>query len=150
MNYQVTYRAKVLWLPALGALTLSSVLLALLQFSGLVPRFYWLSPDLSMGAYFTFYVPWLIALPIVGAAAARWSQCAGGKAVHRLLASLATPVVLLGFLLIGAPIAFLFDHVAHNIQAASFLTYAVSWVLFPAVALFLGATPFLRRRQPQD
>ena len=103
MNFQVTFRTKVLWLPALGALTLSSILLAIFQFSGLVPRFYWLNR--TEHPFFTFYFPWLFALPVIGAVAAFWSQQAGGKAIHRLLAALAPPIGMLGYLL-DCPIPF--------------------------------------------
>jgi len=79
MNYQVTCRTKVLWLPALGALTLSSTLLALFQFFGLVPRFYWLSvTGVPLGI--PFYLPWLIALPAIGAGAAGAGTAVAGAA----------------------------------------------------------------------
>ena len=162
MNYRVTYHTKVLWLPALVALTLSSGLLALFQFFGLVPRFYWLSrTGLSMHPFFTFYLPWLIALPAIGAGAAFWSQRAGGKAIHRLLAALAPPIGMLGFFLIAPFLSLLiymlvplFTHRAAHAQfgptdVASLITAVlvllVSWVLLPAVGLLLGAVPFLRK-----
>ena len=162
MNYQVTYRTKVLWLPALGALTLSSSLLAIFQFSGLVPRSYWLSGTSYL--FFTFYLPWLIVLPVIGAAAAFWSQRAGGRAIHRLLAALAPPIGMLGFFLVSPFLTLLiymlltlFTHravprpfglgdLAYIIPGV--LVMLVSWVLLPAVGLLLGAVPFLRKPQP--
>jgi hypothetical protein len=164
INYQVTYRTKVLWLPALGALALSSSLLAIFQFSGLVPRFYWLSGTGYL--FFTFYLPWLIALPAIGAVAAFWSQRAGGKAIHRLLAALAPPIGMLGFFLISPFLTLLiymllplFKHKAAHIQFGPIdvaiiipgvLVLLVSWVLLPAVGLLLGAVPFLRKPQAQS
>ena len=158
----MNYRTKVLWLPALGALTLSSLLLALFQFSGLVPRFYWLN---GIGGYpfYTIYLPWLIALPIVGAVAACWSQRAGGKLSHRLLAALAPPIGLLSFILIvsflSLPIV-LFVSLRHPVNGHShaglsfyltgFWTLLVSWMLLPGIALILGAVPFLRNPQGQS
>jgi len=166
MNYQGTYRTKILWLPALGALTLSSSLLALLQFSGLVPRFYWLSDRMSGADYFTFYVPWLIALPVVGAVAALWSKRAGGEAIHRLLAALAPPIGLLGFFLISPFLTLLmyvllplfvnraghrqFAPTLHAPPLTGLLVLLVSWILLPAVALLLGAAPFLRKPHSQS
>jgi hypothetical protein len=167
MNYQMTYRTKVLWLPALIALTLSSVLLALFQFLGLVPRFYWLSrTGLSMQPFFTFYLPWLIALPVIGAVAAFWSQRAGGKAIHRLLAALAPSIGMLGVFLIAPFLSLLismllplFTHRPARgafgpTDVASLITgvfaVLVSWVLVPAVGLFLGAVPFLRKPHAQS
>lgn len=159
----MNYRTKVLWLPALGSLTLSSVLLATLQFFGLVPRFYWLSKSMTAGPYFTIYIPWLVVLPIVGAAVALWSQRAGGRTVHRLLAALAPAIGVLGtFLLI--PLLSLSIYMflrlfriwhgpspyadMHAFQGSLWIgTGAIlgSWVLFPAVGLLIGAAPFLRK-----
>ena len=167
MNYQVTYRTKVLWLPALGALTLSSSLLAIFQFSGLVPRFYWLSKTgMSVHPFFTFYLPWLIVLPVIGAAAAFWSQRAGGKTTHRLLAALAPPLAMLSFFLVSPyltlPIYLLLPLLTHRSVLRPFgladlafvipgvLVLLVNWVLLPAVGLLLGAVPFLRKPQPQS
>jgi hypothetical protein len=167
MNYQVTYRTKVLWLPALGALTLSSTLLALFQFFGLVPRFYWLSKTgMSMHPFFTVYLPWLIALPLIGAFAAFWSQRAGGKAIHRLLAALAPPIGMLGVFLISPFITLLIymliplfakgsghtrvPPTLHAPPMIGVLVVLVSWVLLPAVGLLIGAVPFLRKPQPQS
>jgi hypothetical protein len=167
MNYQVTYRTKVLWLPALGALTLSSILLALFQFFGLVPRFYWLSrTEMSMQPFFTVYLPWLIALPLIGAVAAFWSQRAGGKAIHRLLAALALPIGMLGVFLIGPFIGLLIymliplfakgprhtlvPPTLHVPLMVGVVAMLVSWVLLPAVGLLLGTVPFLRKSQPQS
>lgn len=162
----MNYRTKVLWLPALGALTLSSTLLALFQFSGLVPRFYWLSGEPGTYPYFFFYVPWLIALPVVGAGAALWSQLAGGKALHRMMAALAPSLGMLGFFLIFIPfiawpirivmLVYTHSHVSFSWPGASlvafltgFLILLANWVLLPAIALFIGAVPFLRKPQAQ-
>ena len=176
----MNYRTKVLWLPALFALTMSSGLLALLQYAGLLPHFYWLSTG-SSTAYLTqrvglvmvppiplliLYIPWLIALPVVGAVAAFWSQRAGGKAIHRLLAALAPPIGMLGFFLITPFITLLVymliplfakgsGHTRvpltlHAPPMIGVLVVLVSWVLLPAVGLFLGALPFLRKHQPQS
>jgi hypothetical protein len=162
MNFQVTYRTKVLWLPALGALTLSSILLAIFQFSGLVPRFYWLSrTGPSMEPFFTVYPPWLIVLPAIGAVAAFWSQRAGGNAIHRLLAALALPIGMLGtfllipFLSLLIYILILFflhgtgqGRVPFTLHAPPMLwmmVMIVSWVLLPAIGLAIGALPLLRK-----
>ena len=163
MNYQVTDRTKVLWLPALVALTLSSILLALLQFFGVAPRFYWVSE--AGYIFFTFYFPWLIALPLIGAVAAYWSQHTGGKVIHRLLAALAPPIGMLGVFLIGPFIGLLLYmlvalfrkgaaqtralHALHTHPAPPVIgvvAMLVSWVLLPAAGLLIGAVPFLRKQ----
>jgi hypothetical protein len=40
-------------------------------------------------------------------------------------------------------------HVPFSFKLEGLLTYTVAWVLAPSLALFLGAVPFLRKRQPQ-
>jgi hypothetical protein len=172
----MNYRTKVLWLPALFALTMSSGLLALLQYAGLLPHFYWLSTG-SSTAYLThrvglvlvppipllvLYTPWLIALPVVGAVAAFWSRRAGGKALHRILAALAPSLGWLCFLLISPIISTLIyllmlslnlrhGHISFSLinLLAAYLIHLVSWVLGPSILLFLGAAPFLRKPQAQ-
>ncbi len=159
----MNYRTKVLWLPALGALTLSSVLLALFQFLGLVPRFIWLSKGMSMEPYFTVYAPWLVTLIGVGAVAALWSKRVGGEAIHRLLAALAPAIGFLGVLLISPFITILIYELLrfypgtaahrrfplnfHGPFLAGMAVLLMSWVLLPALPLLLGAVPFLRKPQ---
>ena len=159
----MNYRTKTFWLPGFVALILSSVLLALLQTLGVVPRFYWLTGQMGSGyPFFTFYISWLVILPLVGACAAFWSQRAGGRVVQRLLAALAPSLGMLGFLLIAPVISLFFFlapyfvkprplHVDFSLKIAmiAFSTYLVSWVLLPAVGLIIGAAPFLRKPHPQ-
>ena len=147
----MNYRTKALWLPALCALTLSNVLLATIQIFGPLPHFYWLSRDMSMRPYFTFFVPWLITQPVVGAIAAYWSRRAGGTVRYQLLAALAPAIALLGLFVLVLPFSMILDkHVSHNIRLTAFLVLTVTWVLLPALPLLIGATPFLRRPQPQS
>lgn len=160
----MNYRTKVLWLPALGALTLSSVLLAVFQYAGLVPRFYWSSATAqSMQPFYTIYLPWLVALPVVGAATALWSQHAGGEPVHRLLAALSPPLAMLGTFLAGPFVGLLIylclrllgnrnlpsPHPSlHGVTLmAGVFAMLASWVLLPAVGLLLGAALFLRNAE---
>jgi hypothetical protein len=150
MDYRLNYRSKALWLPALCALTLSNVLLALMQVFGPLPHFYWLSRDMSMRPYFTFFVPWLISQPVVGAMAAYWSRRAGGAVLHQLLAALAPAIALLGLFVLIIPFSIILDkHVAHNIRLTAFLVLTATWVLLPSVPLLIGAAPFLRKPQAQ-
>ncbi len=163
----MNYRTKVFWLPAMCALAISSGLLAVFQHAGLEPRFYWLSGEPgTYHAFFAFYVPWLIALPVVGAVAAFWSQLAGGKALHRMLAALAPSLGMLGFFLIFIPFIawpigmvmavhyhrpISFSLTGHSFVEfiTGFLILLANWVLLPAIALFIGAAPFLRKPQAQ-
>lgn len=142
----MNYRSKVLWLPAFCTFALSMGLLALLQIAGFQPRIYWLDRRL----FIPFYVPWLVVLPLVGAIAAFWSQRAGGRVLHRVLASLAPVMIWLGIFLLMLPLAMVIDrHVPLTLKLEGLLTYIAAWVLLPSLALFLGTVPFLRKSQPQ-
>jgi hypothetical protein len=152
----MNHRTKALWLPALCALTLSNVLLALMQIFGPPPHFYWFYTGTSMAPFCAFIVPWLISQPVVGAVAAYWSRRAGGTVRHQLLAALAPAIALLGMFLLTLPAAIIVAHgLARNIQPRAllvlraFLILTVTWVLLPALPLLLGAAPFLRKPQAQ-
>jgi hypothetical protein len=147
----MNYRTKVLWLPALCALTLSNVMLALIQVFGPPPHFYWFYTGKSMQPMIAFFVPWLISQPVVGAVAAYWSRRAGGALRHQLLAALAPVIALLGLFVLILPFSMVLDkHVAHNIRLTAFLVLTVVWVLLPSVPLLIGAAPFLRKPRPQS
>jgi hypothetical protein len=144
----MNYRTKALWLPALGALTLSNGLLAVFQVFGPPAHFYWLGVGKSFQALCEFIVPWLISQLVVGAIAAYWSRRASGTLLYQLLAALAPAIALLGLFLLILPLAMILDkHEAHNIRLGVFLVLTVTWVLLPALPLLLGAAPFLRKPQ---
>jgi len=146
----MNYRTKALWLPALCALTLSNVLLALMQIFGAPAHFYWLGVGKSVQALCEFIVPWLLSQPVVGAVAAYWSRRAGGTVRYQLLAALAPAIALLGFFVLILPFAIVTEQAPHHIQLYGFLVLTVTWVLLPAIPLLLGAAPFLRKAQPQS
>ena len=147
----MNYRTKVLWLPALCALTLSNVLLALMQIFGPLPHFHWLGAGKSMEPFYMFGVPWLISQPLVGAVAAYWSRRAGGAVRHQLLAALAPAIALLCLFVLVIPFSIILDkHVPYHIRLSAYLVFTVTWVLLPAVPLLIGAAPFLRKPQAQS
>ena len=142
----MNYRTKVLWLPAFCMSLLSCGLLALLQLAGFQPRIYWL----GRGLFFPLYLPWLVVLPLVGAAGAFWSRRAGGRVAHQLLASLAPPVFWLAFFLLFGPVAlFVNREVPVGLKLECMVVYVLVWVLLPSCALFLGVVPFLRKPRLQ-
>ena len=145
----MNYRTKVLWLPALCTLTLSNVLLALMQIFGPLTHFYWLNPYMGMRPFYTFLVPWLILQPVVGAVAAYWSRRAGGAVRHQLLAALAPAIALLGLFALVLPFM-LGEHGGHHIRLSTYLLMTAIWALLPALPLLIGAAPFLRKPQPQS
>jgi hypothetical protein len=147
----MNHRTKVFWLPALCALFLSNVLLAIIGILGYPPYFYWLSPNMSMRPYFVFVVPWLLTQPVVGAVAAYWSRRAGGAITHQLLAALAPAIAMMGVFVLILPFAIMRDEgVGHHIQLAAFMVLTVTWVVLPSIPLILGAAPFLKKAQPQS
>jgi hypothetical protein len=147
----MNYRTKVLWLPALCAVTLSNGLVALMQIFGRPPDSYWLgAAGKSMEVIGAFIVPWLISQSVVGAIAAYWSRRAGGTVRYQLLAALSPAIVLLGLFLLVIPSSILLHkHALHNIRLNAFMIVTLTWVLLPAVPLLIGAAPFLRRSQAQ-
>jgi hypothetical protein len=146
----MNYRTKALWLPALGALTLSNGLLAIIQIFGPLTHFYWLNPYMGMRPFYMFLVPWLSLQPVVGAVAAFWSRRAGGAVRHQLIAALAPAIAQLGVFVLILPFSIMLDkHVANHVRLSAFLLMTVIWVLLPALPLLLGAAPFLRKPQVQ-
>jgi hypothetical protein len=148
----MNYRTKVLWLPALCAITLSNGIVALMQIFGRPPDSYWLSASgKSMQVLSAFIVPWLISQSVVGAIAAHWSRRAGGTVRYQLLAALSPAIVLLGLFLLVIPSSILLHKQAlHNIRLSAFMIVTLTWVLLPALPLLIGAAPFLRKPQAQS
>jgi hypothetical protein len=146
----MNYRTKALWLPALCALTLSNVCLALMQIFHVPAHFYWFGIGKDVHTLCEFIVPWIISQPVVGAVAAYWSRRAGGTVRHQLLAALAPAIALLGLFLLALLWAMIIERPsAPKIRLAAFLILTVTWVVLPAIPLLLGAAPFLRKPQPQ-
>ncbi len=147
----MNYRTKVLWLPALCAVTLSNGLLALMQIYGVPAHFYWLSVGKTVRALCEFIVPWLILQLVVGGVAAYWSRRAGGTVRYQLLAALAPAIALLGVFVLILPLSMIVERPpAPSIRLAGFLILTATWVLLPGIPLLIGAAPFLRKPQAQS
>jgi hypothetical protein len=137
----MNYRTKVMWLPALCTFTLSMGLLALLQVCGLRPSFF------QWSRYMPIHIPWLIALPIIGAIGAYWSKRAGGGLWQRLLVSQAPTIFWFSVLLVVLAISLVTARrVPLSLRVNALVTYIVAYVLLPSLALFIGAAPFLREQ----
>ena len=142
----MTNRVTQLWLPGLVTFILSMGLLALTQIYGPKP---WM---LSLGRppVAVVYIPWLFALPFVGAVGAFLSYRAGGSR-RAISLSIIFPVVpFLAAILLIAPVILGFDHfIAHNPAPASIPMALLGLVVAPGVALVAGGLPahlfFLRR-----
>jgi hypothetical protein len=105
--------------------------------------------------YFTFNLPWLIALPIVGAVGAWMSWRNGGKTSERLAAGI-FPALTFGWVPIwGLVVAVIWlalnlvaparvsDHAGVAEWMMRILSFLVPWVVAPAVSMAVGTLPFL-------
>lgn len=132
-------RTRTFWVPALVSLTAAMACLTISTLGGLEPRF------VARGwATYVVYIPWLLSLPLCGAAGAYLSRRAGGERWASLAAGL-FPVIamtsLVGFLTI----------IGKFVYAKPQWVYFSMAVLFgsvlPGMALLLGAAPFAKARE---
>ncbi len=134
--WTMNLRTQTFWIPALVSLTAAMVFLMISTMAGLQSRF------VAMGwATFVAYVPWLITLPLCGAAGGALSRRAGGGHWLRLVAG-SFPVIamaiLVGFLMLIGKFAFAKPEWFYLPMAV-----LLGGVL-PGAALLLGAVPFAR------
>jgi len=138
----MNYRTKALWLPGLAALTTASVFLMVLQLSSLQPRIWWKDGGGVL------YIPWLILLPLCGAAGAYLSRRGGGRRWTCLLAGLFPAFVMLAALCVLLFVGLFVDRnpfiTGHLVY---FLLVVLNWTVLPAVPLLLGAVPVFCRSQ---
>ncbi len=134
-------RTESFWFPSLVSLTTAMVVLAASTFAGSQPQF------VARGwATFVVYVPWLLLLPLCGAAGAYLSRRAGAERRVCLAAGL-FPVIaltgLVGFLTLAGKFVY---------AKPQFLYFSMSVLLgavLPGIALLLGAIPFAKTRPAQ-
>jgi len=140
----INKRVTQFWFPAFLTLSLSMVLLALIEFFGPKP---WVTPmpggpRLRMTPLAVVYVSWLVFLPCIGALGAYLSSHASGRS-RTVLSSCVFPVFpYVAFFVIGLPLALILDdHVARNLTLPMFFMGLCAWVIFPAAALLAGGVP---------
>jgi len=132
-------RTITMWVPALINLAASMSFLVVLQQLGLRPQMVWVA-QMPM----SFYVPWLIALPLFGGVSAYVSRRSGGTFLVSFLAGLFPAVVLsclVCFALSELAIKRLLDRPCWLCVGVT----VINWVVLPAVALLVGVLSFLRR-----
>ena len=129
-------RTRTFWLPAFVSLTAAMACLTISTLGGLESRF------IARGwATYVVYIPWLLTLPLCGAAGAYLSRRAGGERRACLAAGM-FPVIamtsLVGFLTV----------IGKFVYAKPQWVYFSMAVLFgsilPGMALLLGARPFAK------
>jgi cation transporter-like permease len=136
-------RIMRMWLPGAVSMTLAMGILLTALWVGRLPRMTEISPRISV----YIYVAWLLILPVIGAFAAYWSRRAGGSVVNRAAAALFTVATMVAILSTLVYLGLLADHGIKSPRFLNvFLSSTVGGILIPALALLLGALPFLRRR----
>jgi hypothetical protein len=138
----VNYRTKSLWLPALTTFLGASVSLMVCQFFGLQPHTVWVG-KVGMSLYWA----WLATLPVFGATGAHLSRRAHGGASARLVAGLSPSLIMLIVICVILPWGLAIDGFDF-FRLVGFGLGVVNWVVVPAVALLLGALPFVSPSEP--
>jgi hypothetical protein len=154
---RMTARVRTVWLPAVATALVAEVGLYLVIRAGVRPWTILLDWHVFHAHHpLLFYVPWLLALPVVGAAGAAWARGQGATLRDTVLVSLFPAISALG-LAVPATILDLVVDVAgghhsieHTLCGAAWIV--VSFVLAPALALGLGllVATATRRRSSQE
>jgi hypothetical protein len=141
----VTHRLRTLWLPGLAVSVAAQGLLLALGELGAGGEVVWHPPQPP----FLFFWPWLLALPLLGAAGAAWSRRQGGSRLERVLVAV-FPVLAPWAVLfpVGAARVLSLDIPTSEKLLLLLVSALLNWVMLPAAALFLGALPLLRRSDP--
>ncbi len=146
-------RVKQFWFPSLLTLLLTMGLLMLIQLFGPNPAIIGLHDRSGWSLILpvsVVYLPWLLALPLIGALGAFLSYRSGGSQ-RAVFSSILFPVLPYSvFFLIGLPMIIILNHhIAHNIMFSALFVGFFGWVLAPGAALLAGgqmAKIFLSRR----
>jgi len=147
-------RVQQLWIPGLLTLILSTTCLMTLQKLGFQPRIAGSGPGTIL-----FYVPWLLTLPVFGAAGTYFSSRAGGSRGTALLASVFPVLALTMAFVLMFPIGMIIERVTGNhvdfaAVATTVLSDGIGWLVIPGLALFMGGllvhVLFVRRTSSQD
>ena len=134
----VNTRTATFWLPALISLAAAMMCLTLSTWVGMQPRFVARGLATSVA-----YFPWLMMLPLCGAAGAHLSRRGGGTRLASLAAGL-FPVmaitILVVFLMFTGEFVLAEPHWLHLSSAV------LLGAILPASALFVGAFPYAKVR----
>lgn len=137
-------RIKQMWIPAAVTFFASYFVLALFEWVGI--RFLVSHPGEPRGV--VGYLPWLLFLPLIGAAGAFISRRAQGAGSRVYLAASFPVLVLGGLFLTIFLLAFAGNPQGLPKQAMSLATVMLDWVVLPCIALCAGvALQGPRKRQ---
>ena len=149
---RLNMRTRVVWLPGFISLIVASLFLFAEEIVlAHDSSFYFTDISLRPGHLISglprwFYILWLFAQVVCGALGAFLSRRSGGTRVARVVAGTFPALVM--FLLCGLVIpisAFFFEHNTFALNHPSRLALGILiWAAVPAVAMLLGAAPFLK------
>ena len=146
---------RAVWLPGLLSTIIGFGLLRAILAFGALP--WWILqgrlsdfiPALGREMWL-FVIPWLVVLPLAGAAGSFTSWRAGGRSVQRAVAALFPALVIVGLAAMGSIVELVIGPGPHTTDSRSLsmrlLLFTIPWVWAPAVSLLLGSLPFLRLR----
>jgi len=146
----MTNRVRQFWLPGLLTLSLSMVLLMVIQFIGPKPLIVSTHGWRMMAPVAVVYVSWLLILLPIGAMGAYLAGQAGASQRTTFLSIVFPVLPYLVLFIIAFPVSLIVeDHVAHNIMYEALLMGLVAWVVLPGAALLAGGLPvqLLRSRR---
>jgi hypothetical protein len=129
-------RVKQFWLPGALTFALAECLLTLLQKFGPAPRMFSWSGQAAAGV---LYVPWLVALPFVGAFGAYLVHRARGSRPAMLLASVFPILPIVALLCVALPANLAMEgYSGHTMTASAVLVISSCWVMLPGLLLATG------------
>ncbi len=135
-THTMNVRTRTFWVPALVSLTAAMACLTISTLCGLEPRF------VARGwATYVAYIPWLLSLPLCGAAGAYLSRRGGGERRTCLAAGLFPMIAmasLVGFLTVFGKFAYAKPQWVYFPMALLFVS------ILPGIALLLGTVPFAK------
>lgn len=134
-------RMKQLVIPGVVALVVSGLAQVVCRFLSL--RTYVFPTSTTA---FVLQWPWLMALPLAGAAGAYVARRAGATAGRRLLAALLPAVLLTPLILLVGVAEIAYRAINGSLGTFPWIAiagYLVSWTIVPAIPLLLGASFFL-------
>ena len=142
-------RVSRFWIPALASFGLASLVLLTFTTIGMQPH-YLVSVRVGLGLWL-FYGCWLVAHIASGGLAAFLSRRAGGSRWQRILSSLFPAAVMLSLWGAVIPVSATIQHNAYVVAHPFYYSFGIfPWVVFPGIALLIGALPFLGSAKPAE
>jgi hypothetical protein len=128
-------RVKQIWIPSLVTLLSAWVALALRIWAGTQPVI--LHPGGAPSVI--SYIPWLLGLPLIGAAGGYLSRRANGTEWRAYLAGTSPALAIAAIFLLIFPFAFVIDpQVVPDFKLSALAAMTLSWVILPGIALCIG------------